>query len=258
MTLVGSIAQAIVQPGEVAVFSLAQAGFCLKTSAGTTLAIDPYLTDSVERLAGFRRLIPAPITPAALDVDILAITHNHPDHLDLDALPAWTGMHMRFVAAPDCAETFRQYGIPEERVTILRAGETYTCRDLSIRAVFADHGELAPEAVGFVIETDGMTFYNVGDSGLASERILPSLPPAIDVMIAPINGAYGNLNEGDACRLAELVRPRWLIGCHTGMFAEHGGDPERFLALAGALEGITALVMAPGECRVFPRGEVRL
>ena len=163
---------------------------------------------------------------------------------------------MRFVAAPDCAEILQQYDIPDARVTILRAGEMRTFPDLTIRAVDADHGELAPEAVGLVIETEGLTFYTVGDSGFAPERILPHLP-AIDVMIAPINGAYGNLNEEEACRLGAMIRPRWLIGCHTGMFAVHGGDPQRFLALARALEDVTALVMAPGECRVFSRGEVR-
>jgi len=250
MTLAASIMQTTVHAGTVALFSLAQAGFVVKTPAGTTVAIDPYLTDSVERLVGFPRLIPAPIQPEELQVDVIAITHNHADHLDPDALPAWARMRMRFVAAPDCAEALAAAGIASERVTTLREGESCVFRDLSIRAVYADHGDLAPEAIGFLISTDSLTFYNVGDSGFAPERMLPGLP-AVDVMIAPINGAYGNLNEEEACRLAALVRPRWLIGCHTGMFEVHGGEPARFQALAGELEGVEALVMQPGECRVF-------
>jgi len=251
MTLAESIAQTTVTSGALALFSLAQAGFVLKTHAGTTLAIDPYLTDSVERLAGFPRLIPAPLTPAELNVDLIAITHSHPDHLDPDALPVWAEMDMRLVAAPDCADALHDAGITDERVTILREGEHCVFRDLSFRAVFADHGELAPEAVGFVIKTDNITLYNVGDSGFAPERMLEDLP-AVDVMIAPINGAYGNLDEEEACRLAALVHPRWLIGSHTGMFAVHGGDPTRFLSLARELKGFEALVMQPGECRLFP------
>jgi len=253
-TLAQSIKLTTVRPGEMALFSLAQAGFVLKTSAGTTLAIDPYLTDSVERLAGFPRLVPAPIIPEALDVDFIAITHNHPDHLDLDALPAWAGMNVRFVVAPDCTAALREAGIADERVSVLREGESCAYRDLTIHAVYADHGKLAPDAVGFLIEANGITIYNVGDSGFVPERMLPGLP-VVDIMIAPINGAYGNLNEEEACWLAALACPRWLIGSHTGMFEVHGGDPARFLEMARVLKEIKALVMQPGECRFFTRVE---
>jgi len=255
-TLADMIARLELQPGQAGICSLAQAGFIIKTAAGTTVAIDPYLTDSVNRLAGFPRLIPAPMTPAELDVDLIAITHSHPDHLDPDALPAWAEMRMRFVAAPDCAGALRDAGIAGERVTILRKGESCSFHDLVIRATDADHGDLAPEAVGYLITAGTLTLYNVGDSGFAPERLLPGLPE-IDVMIAPVNGAYGNLNEEEACRLAALVKPRRLIGCHTGMFAVHGGDPARFLELARELKGIEALMMQPGECRLFAAEEHR-
>ncbi|MHB0935020.1 MAG: MBL fold metallo-hydrolase [Armatimonadota bacterium] len=249
-TLVDMLERLEPQSGQAGICSLAQAGFLIKTAAGTMVAIDPYLTDSVERLAGFPRLVPAPITPAELDVDILAVTHNHPDHLDPDALPA-IRKHLRtfFVAAPDCEAALRELGIGEDRYAILREGESIRLRDVTVRATYADHGDLAPEAVGFLITAGSVTVYNVGDSGFAPERMLSGLP-ALDVMIAPINGAYGNLNEEEAVRLAVLAKPRMLIGCHTGMFAVHGGDPERFLALAKE-QGINALVMQPGDCRLF-------
>lgn len=250
MSLMGRIHQTVVPPDALAVFSLAQAGFVIKTSAGTTLAIDPYLTDSVNRLAGFPRLISSPMTPAELKVDLIAITHSHPDHLDPDALPVWAEMSMRFIAASDCAVALRDAGIAAERVTIVHRGESRGFHDIMLHATDADHGDLAPEAVGFLISADTLTLYNVGDSGFAPERLLPGLPD-IDVMIAPINGAYGNLNEEEACRLAAQVRPRWLIGSHTGMFAVHGGDTARFLELARDLDGIRALVMQPGEGQLF-------
>jgi len=250
-TLLETLERLEPRPGQVGTCSLAQAGFLIKTAAGTTVAIDPYLTDSVERLAGFKRLTSAPITPKELDVDILAITHAHPDHLDPDALPA-IRKHLRtfFVAAPDCEAAFRELGIGADRYAILREGESMRLRDVAIRATYADHGDLAPEAVGFLITAGGVSIYNVGDSGFAPERMLDGLP-ALDVMIAPINGAYGNLNEEEAVRLAVLAKPRALIGCHTGMFEVHGGDSARFLALAKE-QGLDALVLQPGECRLFP------
>lgn len=251
MSLARSIEQTPLRAGEIALFSLAQAGFVLKTGPGTTVAIDPYLTDSVERLAGFKRLIPAPMAPEDIDVDLLAFTHSHADHLDPDGLPAFAARVRTFFAgAPDCEAAFRDAGLTPDRYAILRAGESLALRDVTVRATVADHGELAPDAVGFLVGAGGLTVWNVGDSGFAPERMLAGLP-AIDMMIAPINGAYGNLTEEEACRLAALARPRWLIGSHFGMFDEHNGDPARFLQLAAGLDGIEALVMAPGECRVF-------
>ena len=249
LTLAERIRQARVPPGEVAIFSLAQAGICLKTSAGTTLAIDPYLSDCVERLAGFKRLIVAPIRAEDLDVDVVACTHNHPDHLDIDALPALAAhTRTRFVGAPDCAESFRKQGLPSGRFTILRPGEEFAYRDLTLRATFADHGNLAPDAIGFHICADEVTVFDTGDTGFAPDRILATLALPVDAMIAPINGAYGNLTETEACRLATMVKPRILIGNHFGMFAEHGGDPGAFIkASRGLPAGIRAVVMATGE-----------
>jgi L-ascorbate 6-phosphate lactonase len=85
-------------------------------------------------------------------------------------------------------------------------------------------------------------------SAYAPDRIRESLGNiAIDVMIAPINGAYGNLNAKEACGLAELLKPKILIASHFWMFVEHGGDPALFLEESKRLSGIKGMVMAPGE-----------
>ena len=55
-----------VRQGEIAVFWLGQAGFLIKDSGGRTIAIDPYLTDCCERVAGFKRLSPKLISPEEL------------------------------------------------------------------------------------------------------------------------------------------------------------------------------------------------
>ena len=69
----------------------------------------------------------------------------------------------------------------------------------------------------------------VGDSCLRLDRVpeYTSRGP-IDIMIAPINGAYGNLNEAECAQLANEVKPKLTIPAHYGMFARHGGDPGLF------------------------------
>jgi len=239
----------VVPENSLALFYLAQAGFALKTSRGTIAYLDPYFSDCCERCFGFRRMIPALIAPDDLVPAIVASTHSHFDHFDIDALPLLAReRHTHFVGSPDCAEVYAQAGLAPGRATILSEGEATTIGDVRLRAVYADHGDLAPEAIGLVVETEGLTVYDVGDSAYRPERILTSLGGPVDVMIAPINGAFGNLDADEACRLAEVVRPRLVIASHFWMFVEHGGDPAGFLAAAEDLAPeIAAMVLAPGE-----------
>lgn len=254
MRLAQSIREAVPRPGSVALFYLAQAGFCIKTGAGAVVYVDPYLTDSCERLFGFKRLIAAPITPAEAEADVVASTHAHADHLDPDALPVIArNPRTRFLGSPDCEEVYRRCGLARERYTILRQEETATLAGVGFRATYADHGELAPDAIGLLISVDGVTIYNVGDSAYRPQKMAASLNCRVDVMISPINGQFGNMDAVETCRLAAIIKPKVLIAAHFGMFAEHGGDVEAFLEAARALPaGIEARVMAPGELLTYP------
>jgi L-ascorbate 6-phosphate lactonase len=249
MRLAERIRKTVVAPREVALFALGQAGFCVKTGLGTVAYVDPYLSDCCERLFGFRRMIPPVIAADEVEADLLISTHAHADHLDLDAAAVIAqDPRTHFVGAPDCAATYRDLGLSEERYTILPRGKRATFRDLIVRATYADHGDLAPEAIGVVLTMEGISLYDVGDSGLAVDWLAQSVGTVVDVMIAPINGRFGNLDARDACVLAEAIRPQLLIASHFGMFVEHDGDPARFLEEAQALPpDITALVLAPGE-----------
>jgi len=253
--LAGRIRTASVSQGSLALFYLAQAGFALKTSRGTVAYVDPYLSDCCERCFGFRRMIPAVIAPEELAPDAVVSTHSHFDHLDIDALPILARcQRTHFVGSPDCAPFYAEAGLTPERYTILAEGQSTAVGDVSLRSAYADHGDLAPDAVGLVVEAEGLAVYDVGDSAYRPERILASLGGPVDVMIAPINGAFGNLNPEEACRLAEAVRPGLLIASHFWMFVEHGGDPARFLSAAEALAPPTqAVVPAPGETILIGR-----
>jgi L-ascorbate 6-phosphate lactonase len=254
MNIASKLQNIAVASGEIAIVSLTQAGFWLKTSVGTTLAIDPYLTDCCERMFGFVRQIPAVITPETLDVDLMISTHSHADHLDPDAFPIFAkNPKMRFIGAADCVEGYTAAGIDASRYSLMSEDRDTPFRDLTIRAVYADHGDLAPQAKGVLICVDGLTIYDTGDTAYQPEKILASLNgAAIDVLMAPINGAFGNLDAQHACRLAETLQPKVFIGCHYGMFKEHGGDVPGFLECCKTLlNTISAMVLAGGEGVVY-------
>jgi len=255
MRLMDRIVSTRPESGELAVFYLAQAGFYFKTAAGKTVCIDPYLGDCCESLFNFKRMVPAPMAMDELKTEILVATHSHNDHLDPDLIDCVKRYpETCFIGSPDCRSVYRSAGIDDERVTILAAGESAALNGVEFRAVYADHGELAPDAVGFLINLDGIRVYDTGDTAFCPERLIASLGTVkVDIMITPINSAYGNLGHENAVSLAALIQPRVLIGSHFGMFIEHGGDPGAFLAYAqqSLPETVTAIVMAPCEKMIY-------
>ncbi len=207
------------------VTSMAQAGFLFEAGA-TRIGLDLYLSDCCERLVGFKRLIPAPARGEELELDWLIATHPHWDHLDVDLLPvAAANPKTRFIGSRDCRADYERCGIAPERFTLLEPGDVFQAGDFRLEAVSADHGDAAPDALGFFMTAGGVTLYVAGDTCFNPELLLGQAGGrAIDAMIAPVNGAYGNLNRLEAARLANLLRPKMLIASHFGMFAEHDGD----------------------------------
>ena len=200
------------QPGRTHLFSVGQAGFVLKSSSGQTLAWDLYLSECGERLegnVGFKRLLPKLLLPEEISFDLVLASHFHFDHFDRDSMPALLASgRTKLLAAADCADLVRELRLDYYDVTYVRPGDEIRTGDFAIRYVNCDHGTLAPLAVGAVITVDGRRVFFAGDTCLRLDRAEEILSAGeIDVMIAPINGAYGNLNEQDCARLSKAVQP---------------------------------------------------
>jgi len=260
MNLSEKIKEIKVKQGEIALFYLAQAGFCIKSAGNKIVVIDAYLSDAAERLFGFKRMIPSVIKPEEIDADFYLSTHSHVDHLDPDAMPVIVkNPKIFFVGSMDCKELYQQNNISKDRYRVLRLGEEWIGDGITIKAIYADHGDLAPTAIGMLIDIDGIKIYHSGDTCLAPDKIQVSLNTEIDIMIAPINGQYGNLNAFEMCKLAKLLTPKVAIASHFWMFIEHVseggvGDPLTFLKESGHLpQSIKAMVMAPGELFIYSK-----
>jgi L-ascorbate 6-phosphate lactonase len=254
MTLAERIRDASVPEGKVAVFFLAQAGFVFKTPAGRTLAVDPYLTDSVQRTVGFKRMTPTVIEPEDLDVDLLIVTHEHGDHYDLDAVPA-IAAHPRTITAgpPECAELWRSQGLPAERFVTVRRRQDCDLQDFRFRTVFADHGDLSPNCMGLLLDFGGLRAYITSDTAYNLREIPEVVEARPEVVIPVVNGRYGNLDAVEAAQLADALGARLTIPCHFWMFLEHGAGPVEFLMAQPLFAPNTRpYVMAPGEGILLP------
>ena len=219
--------------GKTHLFSAGQAGFIIKSASGELLAIDLYLSECVERLEGthgFRRLLPQILLPEELEFDVVICTHPHLDHFDTDAVPGLIANHRtKLFCSVDCEKLVKELHLEyyNEQITYVAPKQHYEVGSFAIDFVDCDHGEGAPDAVGVIVTVDEKKVYEVGDSCLRLDRAI-SLPRDLNVLIGPINGAYGNMNEEELPQLAELLKPAITIPCHYGMFASHHGDPGKF------------------------------
>ena len=237
--------------GETCLYSLGQAGFIVKNKSGNMLAIDPYLSDCVEELEGhigFKRLLPKIVQPAELELDVIIATHAHLDHYDKDSIPDLIKpSETRLFASDGCKEYAIEQGLDQTRVQYVAPGDKVNFGGFDIEFIPCDHGDAAPDAFGVIIETDGRVICETGDTCLREDYKGSYLSRgSLDILIAPINGAYGNMDEKDCARLAELVKPRVTIPCHYGMFASHGGDIGRFYEIMRE-KNFNVNLMAQGE-----------
>lgn len=141
------------------------------------------------------------------DVDLLTISHAHPDH-------AYT----RSITAG---------------LTLTRPGE-YEYRDLLVTGVRAFHdgerGQQRGENMIFAVEIDGVHVCHLGDLGhLLTEEQLAELGP-IDVLLVPAGGNF-TISPAEAAEVVSQVSPKIVIPMH---FAVDGASadllgPERFL-----------------------------
>lgn len=223
--------------GQVALFWLGQAGFLLKTASGRTIAIDPYFSDHVMRTEnniGFKRLTPPPCNADDIAFDVLLISHEHGDHFDIEAIGDMmkNGRTQVYTNGP-VAAGMEKMGLDMRRVHVLKKGEKVDIGECSLQCVDCDHGELAPEALGFILDFGFRRVYYAGDTSLTYDRLAVPMELKPEVAILPINGAYGNLDGVQAAEYAGRLGCKVCVPCHFWTFPLHHGDPQQIIDSIG-------------------------
>ena len=237
--LADTIAACEVRRGSLAIFWLGQAGFAFKTATGQLIFIDAYLSNMCETtLAGgvmSKRMIPPPLLASEITHGVMASTHAHQDHHDEETISrvAANAPHVQFAGPISCIRSLKEHGIPGDRQHMLSAGDVRQFDGFSLRAVYADHGNLEPDGVGIVLESEGIKIYHTGDTCYCPERMREVIGLKPDVIIPCINGTFGNLNGIEAARLAADVGANVAIPAHFWFFVGQNlkaeGTPAAFL-----------------------------
>ncbi len=201
---------------------MGQAGYIL-TLDDRQICIDLYLSCSVEREEGLKRLIPVPVEPSSLEADWFIVTHDHLDHLDPDTISGLKSNKIHFAGPDSCLRKLKGLGIEDHRCFSLNRGEFININSIYVWGVYAQHTD---DSIGVVLRYGNITIYFTGDT-LYTPKLLLAKKYNPDILVTCINGQWGNMGAKEAARLAESLGVKVAIPSHYGMFAENTEDPEK-------------------------------
>jgi L-ascorbate 6-phosphate lactonase len=221
---------------------LGQAGFRIDVD-GTVVVVDPWVSPHDDRLVP-----PPPLELAADGVDLLLVTHEHLDHLDLPFLPRFLERSPDArVVLPTAIAALVDGVVPESRLVLVDPHDAIEVDGLEIQVTPAFHGVAVEDAygdgsavggrprfVGYALGS-GRRIYHAGDT-IVTDELADALERLdVDVALLPINGRdaereargiIGNMNASEAVELALAVGARTVVPYHWDGFAGNTVQPE--------------------------------
>jgi L-ascorbate metabolism protein UlaG (beta-lactamase superfamily) len=190
----------------------------LAETDGARLLIDPGTLSSFE---------------VARDLDAVLVTHQHPDHVDADRLPALLAANpdARLVVDPDSVPLVDGLGLAYE---VARTGDRLSFGGLTVDVLGGLHAAVygdVPGCTNAAYLLDGGALLHPGDSFFVPEQ-------DVDVLAVAVDGPWLKLAE--AVDYVRAVGPRVAVPIHEGETT----DPGKYAGMLGAFspEGVvTAL-----------------
>ncbi|HYE95742.1 MAG TPA: metal-dependent hydrolase [Rubricoccaceae bacterium] len=211
-------------------------------TSGTTLLFDPFFTGNKHAEgAGLKADDQAP--------DVVLLTHAHGDHWgDAPSILQRTGALL--VADFEIAQyAGRQHN--HEKIHPMNIGGSWTFDWGRVTRTYARHSSSFPDGIygglagGFLLEIEGKTIYNSGDTCAFAEMSWLGEDYEIDLAFLPIGDDF-TMGPEEAVRCVEMLQPGLTVPVHYDTFPYIEVDVGRFTS--GMEEaGHEARVLAPGE-----------
>jgi len=246
---------------QVEVLWLGHSTYRITTPTGKVIVIDPFFRKNPRTPAKYKEL------EAIGKVDVILVTHGHPDHIsDLPEFAKLTGATV--IANYELANNLLALNILEGNKTIaLNKGGTVipiAGTALKVHMVPAEHSSsidlpaLKPDAtgprfqeggaaVGYVIEFEnGLKAYHTGDTDAFGDMALIGRYYKPDIAFVCIGGHFTMDPERAAYALRELIKPKIAVPMHYGTFPAINRTPAELKAALGN-SPIRMVEMKPGE-----------
>ena len=214
--------------------------FQLETQ-GTTILVDPFITGN-KHAEGV-------VAANDLDPDVILLTHAHGDHWgDTPAIARRSGA---VVVANFEITNYISQEHGHDNVQSMNTGGSWGFDWGRVTWTFARHSSSFPDGTyggnpnGIIIEAEGKTVYDLGDTEPFVEMEWIGEDYEVDVALMPIGDCF-TMGARGAARAAKLIGPKVSIPIHYGTFPPievDVGEWERLMADAGH----ATRVLRPGE-----------
>lgn len=174
-------------------------------------------------------------------VDVVVITHSHPDHFFPDALKALQALHQfTLLASADIIKAAQEAGL-ECTMEYAMPGEVINIEGFAIQAFDVPHERIpieCPHNMGYKIND---TVYHPGDSYLVSSSL-----GSVKVLLLPNGGPWATTKQ--TVEFAEKIKPVMAIPIHDAMHKDFWLERLNG-SMAGWMQerGVEYKVLGPGE-----------
>jgi L-ascorbate 6-phosphate lactonase len=258
-----------VEKGSYAFWWTGGMGFVLKSPGGAVLLVDNYAGPAhytEYEYCGVCRTTGAPtidwlrLNPQVIDIygfktlDGVFCSHQHADHTDIYTLKAATQTSdCPFFGPLSSVERMRNFKVPEERIRVVRPGQSHTIKDVRIE-ILPNYDRIATMtggpgvevrpgvrrpyddvAVTFFFKIAGFNFCHLADS-LFQNAYVTFKKHKVDVLTVNIGynapGGTDKMTPYDAVRVAEAIQAKVLMPLHWDNWGNTTVDPEEVVWIA--------------------------
>jgi L-ascorbate 6-phosphate lactonase len=244
-------------------------GFVLKSPGGAVLLVDNYAGPAhyteyeycgVCRTTGSPTIDWMRLNPQVIDIfgfkslDAVFCSHQHADHTDIYTLKAATQTtSAQFYAPMSSVERMRAFQVPEDRITIVRPGQSYRIKDVEID-ILPNYDRIATMtggpgvqvkpgmrrpyddvAVTFFFKIGGHNFCHLADT-LFQNAYVTFKQYNIDVVTFNIGynapGGTDKMTPYDAVRTSEAVGAKLMMPMHWDNWGNTMVDPMEVVTIA--------------------------
>ena len=198
---------------------------CLRLEGDGVLVVDPGVFSERSALSG---------------ADAVLITHEHPDHLDVDALTGALAERpeIKVFMHADVRPKLPDF---QDAVTTVEPGQGFTAAGFTVRAYGGQHAVIYPEIprianLGYLISDGASNLYHPGDSFVVPDG------EAVQTLFVPLNAPWAKVSE--SLDFARAIKPERAFALHDGLLNDNGVG--LYGGMLERLSGTTYARLAPG------------